>query len=71
MSAPHCYTVTQILERLQLPRRSFYDLKRRGLLPFLEELQPRLGGRIRYKAEPIDRYLQNLWNKPRHFRRTA
>jgi predicted DNA-binding transcriptional regulator AlpA len=69
--ARRCYTAAQIIALLQLPRASFYSLRRQGKLPFLEELQPRLGGRIRYKAAPVDRYLDNLWNKPRAFQRRS
>ena len=68
---PRCYTAAQIITLLQLPTRSFYDLKRRGKLPFLEELQPRLGGRIRYRADLVDRYLAGQWGQPRSFRRSA
>jgi hypothetical protein len=68
---PRCYTAAQIMALVQLPRRSFYDLKRQGKLPFLEELQPRLGGRIRYRADLVDRYLAGQWGQARSFRRSA
>ena len=32
-----CYTVAQLLQILDLPRSTFFLLKRRGQLPFLEE----------------------------------
>ena len=68
MSAPpKCYTVLQILELLQMPRRTFYELRRTGKLPCLEELKPRLGRRIRYRADLIDRYLAGQWGQPRSF----
>lgn len=48
----------QLLTMLQLSRSSFYAMKRRGQLPFLEELQPRIGTRARYRADLVDRYLE-------------
>lgn len=66
MSA-RCYTVAQVLERLQLPRRTFFTLKKAGQLPFLEELEPRIGRCIRYRADLIDRYLAGQWGHPRSF----
>jgi hypothetical protein len=54
-----CYTVAQLLELLQMPASTFANLKRAGKLPFLDELQPRLGKHARYRAEPVDRYLEN------------
>lgn len=71
MSAPRCYTLAQVLDLLQLPRRSFYDLKAQGALPFLEELKPRVGRLIRYRADLVDRYLAGQWTVPRAFRRSA
>lgn len=63
---PHrCYTVAQILELLQIPRRSFFTLKKAGKIPCLEELQPRIGRRIRYRADLVDRYVRNEWRQPR------
>jgi len=67
MSAPRCYTVLQILELLQMPRRTFYELRAQGKLPCLEELKPRLGRRIRYRADLIDKYLAGQWGQPRSF----
>jgi hypothetical protein len=66
-----CYTARDIQQRLKMSRTTFNDLKRAGKLPFLEELQPRLGGVIRYRADLVDRYLANQWNQPRFFRRHA
>lgn len=65
--SPRCYTVAQILDKLQLPRRTFYELKKAGEIPCLEEIQPRLGRRARYRADLIDRYLENQWGRPRSF----
>jgi hypothetical protein len=65
-----CYTTRQVLEVLQLPRRSFSHLKRHGKLPFVEELQPRIGRVARYRADLIDRYLDGQWGGPRAFRPT-
>lgn len=52
-----CYLIPQVLDALQLTRRDFERKRRAGLLPFLEELLPRIGQRPRYRAEPIDNYL--------------
>jgi hypothetical protein len=69
MSAPRCYTVAQLLsvELLNMPRRTFFTLKRAGKLPFLDELKPRIGRRIRYRADLVDRYLAGQWGQPRSF----
>jgi len=75
MSA-RCYTVAQLLsvDLLNMPRRTFFTLKKAGRLPFLEELTPRIGRRLRYRADLVDRYLAGQWGRPRSFashRRTA
>jgi hypothetical protein len=62
-----CYTIPQLLELLQIPRATFFTLRRTGRLPFLEELKPRLGRRVRYRADLVDRYLAGQWNQPRAF----
>jgi excisionase family DNA binding protein len=67
MSAPRCYTVADVLERLNLSRRTFYKLLAAGRLPFLEELRPRLGRRPRYRADLVDRYVAGQWGQPRSF----
>lgn len=59
-----CYTVPEVLEKLQMPKRTFTALKAAGKLPFLEELWPRLGRRARYRADLIDRYLRGQWGRP-------
>lgn len=68
MSA-RCYTVAQLLtvELLNMPRRTFFRLKAAGELPFLEELKPRLGRRLRYRADLVDRYLAGQWGQARSF----
>lgn len=68
MSAP-CYTIAEVLERLQMTERTFLRLRKAGALPFLEELRPRLGRRPRYRADLIDRYLEGRWGKPTAFAR--
>ena len=55
------YTVDQLLHKLALSRGTFLQLKNAGKLPFLEELPPGSGRAIRYRAEPIDRYLVLGW----------
>ena len=64
--SPHCYTVAQVRAALQLSRNRFYVLKAAGKLPFLEELQPRLG-HPRYRADLVDRYLAGEWGRSRAF----
>jgi hypothetical protein len=59
--SPRCYTVAQLLDLLQLAPSTFFELKSTGKLPFLEELKPRLGRHPRYRAAPVDRYLENSW----------
>lgn len=68
MSA-RCYTVAQLLgaELLNMPRRTFFTLKKAGKLPFLKEIEPRLGRRMRYRADLVDRWLDGQWNQPRSF----
>ena len=65
MTDKRCYTIAQLLVLLALPRRTFYDLLKAGRLPFLEELQPRLGRRPRYRADLVDRYLAGERPRPR------
>lgn len=64
---PRCYTVPELLEKLQMPKRTFTELRAAGKLPFLEELLPRLGRSARYRADLIDRYLRGEWGQPRAF----
>jgi hypothetical protein len=65
MTEPRCYTVAQVLTRLQLSRRQFFRLKASHQLPMLEELLPRLGARPRFRADLVDRYLSNQFHQPR------
>jgi len=67
---PACYTAEQIAAKLQMGRRTFYKMKKAGLLPFLEELRPRLGRIARYRADLVDRYIDGKWG-PRAFRKSA
>jgi hypothetical protein len=64
MSESRCYTIAQILERLQMSKRTFARQRKAGALPFLEELRPRIGRRARYRADLIDRYLAGDWQRP-------
>lgn len=63
MTDVRCYTVLEVLEKLQMAKTTFMTLKRAGKLPFLEELRPRLGRRVRYRADLVDRYLRGEWNQ--------
>jgi hypothetical protein len=67
MTPRRAYTITQACEALAIPRRSFFHLRQSGQLPMLVELKPRIGRVVRYKAEPIDRYLAGEWGQPRSF----
>lgn len=64
MSDARCYTVPELLAKLQMPKTTFKVLLRAGKLPFLEELRPRLGRRARYRADLVDKYLRGDWNRP-------
>jgi len=68
---PRCYTVPQLLERLQLTKRTFRRLRAAGKMPFLEEIEPRLGRSVRYRADLVDRYIAGHWGQSRFFRRHA
>jgi len=57
MAPPRCYTVADLLSMLQLSRSVFFMLKSTGQLPFLEELRPRIGRKLRFRADLVDRYL--------------
>jgi hypothetical protein len=58
--ARRCYTKREICDALgALPSSTFDDLKRRGRMPFLEELKPRIGKTARYRADLVDQYLAN------------
>jgi predicted DNA-binding transcriptional regulator AlpA len=57
-SSTRCYTVAELLEKLQLARSTFDQLKGAGQLPFLEELRPRIGRKLRFRADLVDRYLE-------------
>jgi len=59
---PRCYTIAQILERLHMPRRTFFNLRKHGKLPWLEEIKPRAGRIVRYRADLVDRYLAGEWH---------
>lgn len=67
MSDPRCYGIADVLAKLKMERRTFETLRKAGQLPFLEELQPRLGRKIRYRADLIDRYLAGEWGRARTF----
>jgi len=60
---PRCYTVAQLLDKLAMPRATFFRLKHAGKLPYLEELKPRTGRRLRFRADLVDRYLAGQWGQ--------
>lgn len=57
------YTIAQVLDRLSMKRRTFFRLRDQGHMPFLEEVKPRLGLLIRYRADLIDSYVANTFNR--------
>ena len=61
MKNDRCYRIDQVLEKLGMSRRTFFRLRAQGLLPYLEELKPRTGRIVRYRADLIDRYLDNAY----------
>ncbi|HLX21666.1 MAG TPA: helix-turn-helix domain-containing protein [Gaiellaceae bacterium] len=67
MSADRCYLLEEALRVLQMPRRTFYKLKKKGLLPCVVECTPRLGRRPRFRADLIDRYVAGQFGQPRAF----
>jgi len=56
-----CYFIDELLDALGMDRRTFERHRKKGLLPFLEELQPRIGRKARYRADLIDRYFDNAF----------
>lgn len=66
---PRVYTIAEICIRLSMPRSTFFRLRDKGQLPFLEECRPRLGRVVRYRADLVDRYAAGEWQQPRAFRK--
>jgi excisionase family DNA binding protein len=66
-----CYTLPEVLAQLKMPRRTFYDLRTQGRLPFIEELRPRIGRTARFRADLIDRYLENRYRGPQPVRKVG
>ena len=62
---PRCYTVAAICAKLSMSVRTFRRLRADGQLPFLEEIRPRAGRVLRFRADLVDRYLSNQWTQPR------
>jgi excisionase family DNA binding protein len=67
MATHRSLTTKQVCEALNLSASTFFDLKRAGKLPMVEELKPRLGRLVRYRADLIERYLAGQWGQPRSF----
>jgi hypothetical protein len=61
------YTIKQVCEVLAIPRRSFFHLRRTGQMPMLQELRPRIGRIVRYRADLVDLYADGRWGQPRSF----
>ena len=61
MSNTRCYSIGEVLAKLGMSRRTFFRLRASGQLPCVEELRPRLGRIVRYRADLIDRYLDNAY----------
>lgn len=58
-----CLTIAQVCARISMPRRTFTRLRDAGQLPFLEEVQPRLGMRPRYRADLVEQYVAGTFNR--------
>lgn len=63
MADRRCYTIAQICEELDICRATFFGLRNAGKLPFLEELRPRVGRKVRYRADLVDRYFANEFGR--------
>ena len=61
MPARRVYTTNQLIEALQMSRRTLERHIQKRDLPFLEEVRPRAGHIRRYRADLVDRYLENRW----------
>jgi len=68
MTSVRCYTLKEILAKLQMGESTLRRLRAQGRLPMLEELRPRLGRKARFKAELVDRYLLGEWGTSKFFR---
>jgi hypothetical protein len=58
---PRCYTIAEVRAHLHVSERTFRSLWKAGRYPFLEEVLPRFGRRIRFRADLIDRYVSGQW----------
>lgn len=67
MSRQRAYTIAEVCEVLAIPRRSFFHLRQTGQLPMCQELLPRIGRVVRYRADLVDRYADGQWGQPRSF----
>jgi len=67
MSLKRAYTIAEVCARLSIPRRSFFHLRKAGQLPMCQELKPRIGRVVRYRADLVDRYADGQWGQPRSF----
>lgn len=61
--APAVYTIAQVCQRLSISRRTLYRLWPAGEMPFLEEVQPRLGAMARFRADLVEQYAANVFNR--------
>ena len=53
-----------MVQTVNVPVRTFALHLAAGALPFLDELNPRIGRIARYRADLIDRYLAGQWGQP-------
>ncbi len=67
MSLKRAYTIVEVCAVLASPRRSFFHLRKAGQLPMCQELKPRIGRVVRYRADLVDRYAAGEWGLPRSF----
>lgn len=70
MSPVRCYTNAEVRAFLKVSVNAFDRMKKAGELPWLEELRPRAGRIVRYRADLVDRYFAGQWGVSA-FRRRA
>ena len=71
MTSEVFYTVKDICRLLQISQASFFALKQAGRLPYLEELQPKTGRKLRFRKDLVDRYLAGQWQRSAFHRRQS
>lgn len=65
--SPRVYLVRDVCEILKMSRRQFFEHRRAGRLPMCEELRPRIGRVLRFRADLVDRYAEGRFGQLRSF----